>query len=85
MDKLISKGQPGKVVGMMELGYDRQKEQFLQKPGSRNVPGEFEMLQVVQFSLNVEENSNQIIKNFVHFEVFGLQSSGDCKILKRLH
>lgn len=67
-DKLISRSEPGKEVGMMELGSGKQREQLLQRLGGRNVPGEFETLQVVQFLLNIglKENLSQIIKDLVH-------------------
>lgn len=50
--------------------------------------GLFESVQVVKCGLNVEvkENMNQIIKDFVHpADKFGFQSFGDGKTLKKLH
>lgn len=66
-DKLMSRSEPGKEVGVMELGSDKQRELLLQRRGGRNVPGEFETLQVVQFLLNIglKGNLSQIIKDLV--------------------
>lgn len=63
----MSRSEPGKEVGVMELGSDKQREQLLQRLGGRNVPGEFETLQVVQFLLNIgpKGNLSQIIKDLV--------------------
>lgn len=63
----MSRSEPGKEVGVMELGSDKQRELLLQRRGGRNVPGEFETLQVVQFLLNIglKGNLSQIIKDLV--------------------